>query len=146
MPASTCSKVSKTQSGLTHEPVPLKKSWKRQLSNPKEVKQPTKKGKKKHNDSDSDNNDSKEDDNNNNNEGNDEGKGEGEKVVDDGKGTKRAKRAVKAAKCVPATFFNIDSNVFSRRKALDRMREDVLTSAAPLLKKLLQYLPLPPFF
>jgi len=113
--------------------------------------QPTKKG-KKHDDSDSDNDNGKEDDDDDDDEGNDddddddEGKGEGEKVIDDGKGTKRAKRAAKAAKCVPATFFNIDSNVFSRRKALDRMREDALASAAPLPKKLPRYVPLPPFF
>jgi len=113
MAASTCSKVSKTRSGLTREPVPSTKSWKRQLSNPEEAKQPTKKGKNEHGDSDSDNDNHKDDDNDNDDDDDyDEGKHEGAKVVDDGKGTKRAKRAAKAAKCVPAPSFNTDKIMF----------------------------------
>jgi hypothetical protein len=120
MAASTRSKASKTRSGLTREPVPLTKSRKRQLSNPEEAKQPTKKGKNEHGDSDSDS-DNRKDDNDDNDEDNkddndndndDEGKREGAKVVDDGKGTKRAKRAAKAAKCVPAPSFNTDKIMF----------------------------------
>ena len=62
MAASTRSKASKTRSGLTREPVPSTKSWKRQLSNPEEAKQPMKKGKNEHGDSDSDNDNHKDDD------------------------------------------------------------------------------------
>src|SRR6266545_7465208 len=74
MAASTHSKASKTRSGLTREPVPSTKSQKRQLLNPEEAKQPTKKGKNEqgkneHGDSDSDNNNCK-DDNNNDDKGN----------------------------------------------------------------------------
>jgi len=86
-------------------------------------------------------------DNGNDDDDDNEGEGEGKEVTDDGKGLKRAKRAVKVAKCVPtALYIYIDSNVLYRRKALDRMREDMLASTALLLKKLPQYVPLPPFF
>src|SRR6266545_7892120 len=131
MAASTHSKASKTRSGLTREPVPSTKFRKRQLLNPEEAKQPTKKGKNEHGDSNSDNNNRKDDDDDDDegnkddddddDEGNkddddddddDEGKREGTKVVDDGKGTKRAKRAAKAAKCVPAPSFNTDKIMF----------------------------------
>ena len=89
----------------------------------------------------------KHDDNGNDDDDDNEGEGEGKEVTDDGKGPKRAKRAAKVAKCVSTAFYiYINSNVLYRRKALDQMREDMLTSAAPLLKKLLQYVPLPPFF
>ncbi len=81
--------------------------------NPEEAKQPTKKGKNEHGDSDSDNDNHKDDDNDNDDDDDyDEGKHEGAKVVDDGKGTKRAKRAAKAAKCVPAPSFNTDKIMF----------------------------------
>ena len=99
MPASTRSNTSKTCSGLTRDTMPSKKTQKRQLSNPEEAKQLTKKDKKKHDDNGND------DDNDN----------EGKEVADDGKGPKWAKRAAKIAKCVSAAFYiYIDSNVLYR--------------------------------
>jgi len=114
-----------------------------------------KKGKKKHGDGDNDGDNDDNGDNGDNDNGdngdndNNDNDNEGEEVGEGREGPKRAKtgkRAAKAARCVPAPHFLIDSNVFDRKKALDRMREDTLASAAPLPKKLPRYVPPPPFF
>ena len=75
------------------------------------MKQPTKKGKKKHDDNGNDDNNG----NNNNNNGNDDDDNEGK--GDGGKGPKQTKRAVKVAKCVPATFLlYIHSNLLTGKR------------------------------
>jgi hypothetical protein len=143
MPASTRSSASKTRSGFTRDPVPTSNQQrKRQLSNPEEKQPTTKRGKKTPGDED-DSNDDDDDDNDD-----DDTKGKCKEVVEDmeaPKGAKSGKRAAKAAKCVPAPFFLMILTVFDRKKALDRIREDALASAAPLPKKLPRYVP-PLFF
>ena len=144
MPASTRSSASKTRSGFTRDPVPTSNQQrKRQLSNPEEKQPTTKRGKKTPGDEDDSNDDDDDDDNDD-----DDTEGKRKEVVEDReapKGAKSGKRAAKAAKCVPAPFFLMILTVFNRKKALDRIREDALASAAPLPKKLPRYVP-PLFF
>ena len=107
MPTSTCSSASKTQSGLTHDPMPTSNQQrKHQLSNLEEKQLTTKRGKKTPSDDDDSNND-------------DDTEGKRKEVVEDRealKGAKSGKRAAKAAKCVPTPFFFNDSNIFQQKK------------------------------